>query len=89
MLPDDDLSILDPEDLQRVCVYIEDRFVNAVTPLAVRLQGELPDHVATNPTLQVAQRVVDRILAVVEEVRSLSDRSASQCGGSGLGGRFS
>jgi hypothetical protein len=77
ILPDDDLSRLNPEDLQRVCVYIEDRFVNAVTPLAVRLQRELPDHIARNPTLQVAQRVVDRILAVVEEVRSLSVKSSA------------
>jgi hypothetical protein len=75
MSRDDDISGLSPQDLQRVCLYIEDRFVNAVTPLAIRLQRELPGVRDTNPTLETAQRAVDRILEVVDEVRWLAERS--------------
>jgi hypothetical protein len=75
MLQDDDLSRLAPQDLRRVHAFIEDRFVNAVTPLAMQLQMEMRAIPATGHTLEIAQEAVDRVLAVVEEVRSLVDRS--------------
>ncbi len=69
--PDDDLSPLCPEDLSRVCRWAEDRLVNAVTPLAIRLQGEMAGGVCADHTLVAAQWAVSRVLAAVEEIRRI------------------
>ena len=60
---DDDLSSLSVEDLARVIRFIEDRFINAVAPLAIRLQMELPGVMAADASLQAAQKAVARVLA--------------------------
>jgi len=68
---DDVLAHLAPEDLGRVRRWIEDRFVNAVCPLAIRLNLEMPWMLRADRTLQEAKRAVDRVLAAVEEVRRI------------------
>lgn len=72
VLPDDDLSRLSPEDLARVRRWVEDRFVNAIQPLALRLDMEMPGTIRADPALQEARRTVDRVLARVEEIRALA-----------------
>lgn len=68
---DDSLAGLRPEDLGRVRSWIEDRFINAVCPLALRLNMETPSQLSKDRTLQEARRTVDRVLALVEEVRRI------------------
>ncbi len=68
---DDSLASLRPEDLGRVRSWIEDRFINAVFPLALRLNMEMPSLLTKDRTLQEAQRTIDRVLAAVEEVRRI------------------
>jgi hypothetical protein len=68
---DDSLASLRPEDLGRVRSWIEDRFINAVFPLALRLNMEMPWLLSKDRTLQEAQRTIDRVLAAVEEVRRI------------------
>jgi len=72
---DDALASLTPEDLGRVRSWIEDRFLNAVCPLALRLKMETPLLLSTDRTLQEAQRTIARVLAAVEEVRRLDEQS--------------
>ena len=69
---DDDLKNLGPEDLLRVRRWIEDRFVNAVYPLAIRLMMENPRGHQRNRTVQEAKKTVDRVLEAVEEVRKMA-----------------
>jgi hypothetical protein len=69
---DDDLRNLGPEDMLRVRRWIEDRFVNAVYPLAIRLMMENPRGRQRNRTVQEAKRTVDRVLEAVEEVRKMA-----------------
>jgi acetoin utilization deacetylase AcuC-like enzyme len=66
-----DLSTLHPEDLERVCRWVEDRFINAVTPLAIRMQIEFPDGPCADRTLQAAQWAVKGVLEAVEELRTM------------------
>lgn len=68
---DDDLKHLAPEDLGRVRRWVEDRFVNAVCPLVVRLRLSLPEKLRSDDTLLVAQVAVQRVLAAVDEVRRM------------------
>ena len=68
---DDSLARLRPEDLGRVRSWIEDRFINAVCPLALRLNMETPWQLSKDRTLQEARRTIDRVLAAVEEVRRI------------------
>jgi hypothetical protein len=68
---DDSLAGLRPEDLGRVRSWIDDRFINAVCPLALRLNMETPLQLSKDRTLQEARRTVDRVLALVEEVRRI------------------
>ncbi len=72
---DDALASLTPEDLGRVRSWIEDRFLNAVCPLALRLKMETPLLLSTDRTLQETQRTIARVLAAVEEVRRLDEQS--------------
>jgi len=65
------LASLRPEDLGRVRSWIEDRFINAVCPLALRLNMEMPWLLTKDRTLQEAQRTIDRVLAAVEEIRRI------------------
>jgi acetoin utilization deacetylase AcuC-like enzyme len=74
---DDNLKSLAPEDLGRVRRWVEDRFVNAVCPLAVRLRLVKPDMVWSDHTLHAAQVAVERVLAAVEEVRNMDKRTES------------
>ena len=68
---DDALASLAPEDLGRVRRWIEDRFINAVCPLAFRLNREMPWMLSADRTLQEAQHAVERVLAAVEEIRRI------------------
>jgi hypothetical protein len=68
---DEALAKLRPEDLGRVRSWIEDRFVNAVCPLALRLNMEMPWLLSKDSTLQEAQRTIERVLAAVEEIRRI------------------
>ncbi len=70
--PDEDLTKLSAEDLGRVVRWVEDRLINAITPLDVRLQMELPGTIRADWTLQAAQAAVRKVMAAVEEVRALS-----------------
>lgn len=67
-----DLSGLAPEDLRRVSEWIEDRFVNAVHPLAIRLQLQPSGMPCSDHTLLAAHWTVKRVLAAVEEVRRIA-----------------
>jgi hypothetical protein len=51
--------------------WVEDRFINAVCPLALRLNMEAPWQLSKDRTLQEARRTIDRVLAAVEEVRRI------------------
>ena len=68
---DEALVKLHPDDLVRVRSWIEDRFLNAVCPLALRLNMEMPWLLSKDSTLQEAQRTIDRVLAAVEEIRRI------------------
>ena len=68
---DDDLRHLAPEDLNRVRRWVEDRFVNAVCPLAVRLRLSMPENLRSDYTLQTALVAVERVMAAVDEVRRM------------------
>jgi hypothetical protein len=68
---DETLAKLTPEDLGRVRTWIEDRFLNAVCPLALRLHREMPSLLSKDHALQEAQRTVERVLAAVEEIRRI------------------
>ena len=72
---DDDLKNLAPEDLNRVRRWVEDRFVNAVCPLAVRLRLSIPENLRSDYTLQAAQVAVERVLAAVDEVRRIDNET--------------
>lgn len=72
---DDDLKNLAPEDLGRVRRWVEDRFVNAVCALAVRLRLAVPESVNSDRTLQAAKVAVDRVLAAVDEVRMMDNET--------------
>ena len=74
---DDVLTNLPPEDLGRVRLWIEDRFINAVCPLAIRLNLEMPWMLSADRTLQEAQRAVERVLAAVEEIRRLDGEAGA------------
>jgi hypothetical protein len=69
---DDDLSKLSPEDLRRVRRWVEDRMINAIYPLSIRLQMEMPGTMGADLTLQEARGAVDRVMEAVEEVRKLA-----------------
>lgn len=53
--------------------WVEDRFVNAITPLDIRLQREMPGVMAADATLQSARGAVQRVMAAVEEIRRMTE----------------
>jgi hypothetical protein len=69
---DHDLSQLSPDDRLRVCRWIEDRFVNAITPLGMRMQREPRVVIDCDPTLQAAAKAVERVMDGVDEARVLA-----------------
>jgi hypothetical protein len=69
---DDDLKTLGPENLLRVRRWVEDRFVNAVYPLAIHLMMENPRSRQKDATVKEAKKTVDRVLSAVEEVRKIA-----------------
>ena len=73
---DTDLSRLSPTDLARVRRWAEDRLINAITPLDIRLQMQMPGVMAADNVYREARRTVERILGIVEEVRDLAERKA-------------
>lgn len=78
-LLDDDLTRLRPEDLHRVCRWAEDRLINAVTPLVIRLQNQKsPGGPQRDQVLLAAQRAVNQVLAAVEEVRWMAGEATLQ-----------
>ena len=73
MTLDDDLSKLNPTDLERVVRWVEDRMINAIMPLDVYLQQEMPRSLRADRTLQAAQVAVRKVMAAVEEVRRMAE----------------
>jgi hypothetical protein len=73
---DCDLRKLALEDLAIVRRWAEDRLINAVTSLDIRLQLQQPGVLACDLTCQEARRTVERILGIVEEVRKLAAGSS-------------
>ncbi len=73
-LPDMDLTQVCPAARARLLAWVEDRFVNAVTPLHGRLQilEQRPSVEATAAVLRAAQAAVDQVLARVDELRRLA-----------------
>ncbi len=69
---DADLRSLTPETLAVVRRYLEDRLINAVTALDIRLQMQMPGTMAADVVYQEARRTIARILEIVEEVRALA-----------------
>jgi hypothetical protein len=67
-----DLEALSPADRIRVCRWAEDRFVNAIAALKVRLSLECPGVLAADKTLQCAQRSVTLVMTGVDEIRTLA-----------------
>jgi len=73
---DADLSKLRPEDLRRVRLWVEDRLINAVTPLDIRLQMQMPGTMAADVVYREAARTVKQVVAIVDEIRALAERKA-------------
>ena len=46
--------------------------INAIYPLSIRLQMEMPGTMGADLTLQEARGAVDRVMEAVEEVRKLA-----------------
>ena len=67
-----DLSKLSPDDRRRVCRWVEDRIINAITPFDVHLQREAPVVIESDPTLQAGQHAVKQLMVAVDEVRRLA-----------------
>ncbi len=85
-LPDTDLTKLSVEDRRIVCAWVEDRFINAITPLGSRLQMEPPGMMAADRTLQVAQKAVEHVMEHVEEIRALARGQQAAGSRQGAGG---
>jgi hypothetical protein len=67
--PLEDVAALSLDQRRAVCRWVEDRFVNAIQPLALRLQRESPVNMGCDETLQVAQRAVEHVMEHVNEIR--------------------
>jgi len=70
--PIDEIAALSLDQRRAVCRLIEDRFVNAIQPLSIRLQRESPVNLACDVTLQEAQRTLERVMAHVNEIRQVA-----------------
>ncbi len=69
---DDDLSRLSLEDRRRVLAWAEDRLINAIAPLHWQLQRNSALDLATSPAFAAAYHAVLRVMAAVEEARSVA-----------------
>lgn len=79
------LERLSAAELHRVRLWAEDRLLNIVSPLDLRLQMEMPGVLKIDPTLQAARLTVDRIVALVADVRKLDDQAWIAAAGSRTG----
>jgi hypothetical protein len=70
--PIDEVATWTLEQRRVVCRLVEDRFVNAIAPLSVRLQRESPVNLACDGALQEAQRTVEHVMRCVNEVRRMA-----------------
>jgi hypothetical protein len=70
--PLDEITKFTPDQRLAVCRLIEDRFINAIQPLSIRLQRESPVNLGCDATLQEAQRAVDHVMEHVNEVRRVA-----------------
>jgi len=79
-LPDMDLTQVCPAARARLLAWVEDRMINAVTPLHGRLQilEQRPSAEATAAALKAAQAAVDQVLARVDELRRLTSHTEAQ-----------
>ena len=50
--------------------------INAIYPLSIRLQMEMPGTMGADLTLQEARGAVDRVMKAVEEVRAVARQKA-------------
>lgn len=71
-LPDCDLSKLAPDDLVRVLRWVEDRMINAIAPLDMRLSLEPPGAMDCDKTLQAGKRACARVMEHIAELRRLA-----------------
>jgi len=71
--PIEAVAALSLEQRRAVCRWVEDRFVNAVAPLSVRLQRESPVNIGCDRTLQEAQAAVDHVMGHVNEIRHAAE----------------
>jgi len=68
MLPDMDLTKLNPEDRRRLAYYLEHNLINAISPLAACLDGNAGEA----RLAESARHAKKRIVGVVDEVRALA-----------------
>lgn len=78
-----DLTQIPPEHLAVLRRWVEDRFVNAVTPLSIRLQREPHGNFLCDLTLREARKTVDHVMEHVNEIRALSDATGRDPGAAG------
>lgn len=71
-LPCDDLRRLAPADLQIVLAWVQDRMLNAITPLDMRLQMEMPGSIAADPALQAGVHACRRVQAAIRELQAVA-----------------
>jgi hypothetical protein len=70
--PIEEIALLSLDQRRAVCRLIEDRFVNAIAPLSVRLQREPAINFTCDRTLQEAQAAVKHVMEHVNEVRRIA-----------------
>ena len=81
--PIEEIAALSLDQRRAVCRWAEDRFVNAIQPLAVTLQRESPVNMGCDRTLQVAQQAVERVMERVNEIRRVAGVKTDARWGSG------
>jgi hypothetical protein len=81
MPPEDELAGLGPADLAAMRAWVEDRMINAIAPLAMRLQLlELaPGPEAQAAVLGAARHAVERVLLHIEALRRRGSRVERAC----------
>jgi len=69
-LPCDDLTRLSRDDLRIVLAWVQDRMLNAITPLDMRLQMEMPGSLAADPALQAGVHACRKVQAAIRELQA-------------------